>query len=81
MNINVALLGYTRAFANGPLNCELWSSDVDDNRAGTPTPLLATTQHQREDVSALDRLNVFRCPTRRIFSDTGLELMAKPATI
>ncbi|GFW04889.1 uncharacterized protein TNCV_4881241 [Trichonephila clavipes] len=38
-------------------------------------PLLTTTPHQREDVSALDRLNVHRCPTRRVFSGTGLELM------
>ncbi|GFX11044.1 uncharacterized protein TNCV_513041 [Trichonephila clavipes] len=27
-------------------------------------PLLTTTPHQREDVSALDRFNVHRCPTR-----------------
>ncbi|GFW41128.1 uncharacterized protein TNCV_3399041 [Trichonephila clavipes] len=26
-------------------------------------PLLTTTPHQREDVSALDRFNVHRCPT------------------
>ncbi|GFY15847.1 transposable element Tcb2 transposase [Trichonephila clavipes] len=38
-------------------------------------PLLATTPHQREDVSALDRFNAHRCPTRRVFSGTGLELM------
>ncbi|GFU62249.1 uncharacterized protein TNCV_4859641 [Trichonephila clavipes] len=38
-------------------------------------PLLTTTPHQREDVSALDRFNVHRCPTRRVFSGTGLELM------
>ncbi|GFS59127.1 uncharacterized protein TNCV_70061 [Trichonephila clavipes] len=38
-------------------------------------PLLTTTPHQREDVSALDRFNVHRCPTRRVFSSTGLELM------
>ncbi|GFX51972.1 uncharacterized protein TNCV_3063891 [Trichonephila clavipes] len=36
-------------------------------------PLLTTTPHQREDVSALDRFNVHRCPTRRVFSGTGLE--------
>ncbi|GFY20681.1 uncharacterized protein TNCV_1119151 [Trichonephila clavipes] len=30
-------------------------------------PLLTTTPHQREDVSALDRFNVHRCPTRRVF--------------
>ncbi|GFV16673.1 uncharacterized protein TNCV_4418601 [Trichonephila clavipes] len=34
-------------------------------------PLLTTTPHQREDVSALDRFNVHRCPTRWIFSGTG----------
>ncbi|GFW79123.1 uncharacterized protein TNCV_3631541 [Trichonephila clavipes] len=38
-------------------------------------PLLATTPHQREDVSALDRFNVHCCPARRVFSGTGLELM------
>ncbi|GFU06172.1 uncharacterized protein TNCV_4764901 [Trichonephila clavipes] len=38
-------------------------------------PLLSTTPHQREDVSALDRFNVHRCPTRRVFSGTGIELM------
>ncbi|GFU88467.1 hypothetical protein TNCV_3354061 [Trichonephila clavipes] len=31
-------------------------------------PLLTTTLHQREDVSALDRFSVHRCPTRRVFS-------------
>ncbi|GFU79922.1 uncharacterized protein TNCV_578021 [Trichonephila clavipes] len=44
-------------------------------------PLLTTTPHQREDVSALDRFNVHRCPTRRVFSGTGLELMTRQATI
>ncbi|GFX35400.1 uncharacterized protein TNCV_102071 [Trichonephila clavipes] len=38
-------------------------------------PLLTTTPHQREDVSALDRFNVHRCPTRQVFSGTGIELM------
>ncbi|GFT65490.1 uncharacterized protein TNCV_583551 [Trichonephila clavipes] len=44
-------------------------------------PLLTTTPHQREDVSALDRFSVHRCPTRRVFSGTGLELVTKPATV
>ncbi|GFS48371.1 uncharacterized protein TNCV_2297181 [Trichonephila clavipes] len=44
-------------------------------------PLLTTTPHQREDVSALDRFTVRRCPTWRVFSGTGLELATKPATI
>ncbi|GFX18306.1 uncharacterized protein TNCV_4306071 [Trichonephila clavipes] len=34
-------------------------------------PLLTTTPHQREDISALDRFNVHRCPTRRVFCGTG----------
>ncbi|GFV16663.1 uncharacterized protein TNCV_4418501 [Trichonephila clavipes] len=38
-------------------------------------PLLTTTPHQREDVLALNRFNVHRCPTRRVFSGTGLELV------
>ncbi|GFY05575.1 transposable element Tc3 transposase [Trichonephila clavipes] len=44
-------------------------------------PLLTTTPHQREDVSALDRFNVHRCPTRRVFSGTGIELMTCPANV
>ncbi|GFW37703.1 uncharacterized protein TNCV_415891 [Trichonephila clavipes] len=34
-------------------------------------PLLTTTPHQWEDISALDRFNVHRRPTRRVFSGTG----------
>ncbi|GFY32152.1 uncharacterized protein TNCV_3556601 [Trichonephila clavipes] len=44
-------------------------------------PLLTTTPHQREDVSALARFNVHRGPTRRVFSGTGLELVTRQATI
>ncbi|GFU79901.1 uncharacterized protein TNCV_577811 [Trichonephila clavipes] len=44
-------------------------------------PLLTTTAHQRENVSALDRFIVHRCPTRRVFSGTGLELVTRQATI
>ncbi|GFV18108.1 histone-lysine N-methyltransferase SETMAR [Trichonephila clavipes] len=44
-------------------------------------PLLTTTPHQREDVSPLDRFNVHCCPTRRVFSGTGLKLVTRPATI
>ncbi|GFU63631.1 uncharacterized protein TNCV_4588361 [Trichonephila clavipes] len=44
-------------------------------------PLLTTTPHPREDVSALDRFNVHRCPTRRVFSGTGIELVTMQATI
>ncbi|GFW75689.1 uncharacterized protein TNCV_4428721 [Trichonephila clavipes] len=44
-------------------------------------PLLTTTPHQQEDVRALGRFNVHRCPTRRVFSGTGLELVTRQATI
>ncbi|GFU13844.1 uncharacterized protein TNCV_940321 [Trichonephila clavipes] len=44
-------------------------------------PLLTTTPHQREDVSALDRFSVHRCPTRRVFSGTGFESVTKQATV
>ncbi|GFW20169.1 uncharacterized protein TNCV_2321101 [Trichonephila clavipes] len=37
----------------------------------TPS-LLTTTPRQREDVSALDRFNLHRCPTLWVFSDTGI---------
>ncbi|GFU17531.1 uncharacterized protein TNCV_5069351 [Trichonephila clavipes] len=39
------------------------------------TPLLTTTP--MGDVSALDRFNVHRCPTPRVFSGTGLELVIR----
>ncbi|GFX40890.1 sucrase-isomaltase, intestinal [Trichonephila clavipes] len=65
---------YTRAFGDGPRNFEplTWT---------TPDGLLTTTPHQREDVSALDRFNVHLCPTRRVFSGTGLEPVTKQATV
>ncbi|GFT14257.1 uncharacterized protein TNCV_4591141 [Trichonephila clavipes] len=44
-------------------------------------PLLTTTPHQREDVLALDRFNVHRCPSRRVFSGTGLEPVTKQARV
>ncbi|GFT31446.1 hypothetical protein TNCV_608661 [Trichonephila clavipes] len=71
MSINVALFSYTRALGDGPRHFEPWSRDKDDTRAA---PLLTTTPHQREDVSALDRFHVHRSPTRWVFSGTGLEL-------
>ncbi|GFT32154.1 hypothetical protein TNCV_428021 [Trichonephila clavipes] len=36
-------LCYTRAFGDGPRNFEPWSSDVNDTRAGTPSPNYPTT--------------------------------------
>ncbi|GFW11730.1 uncharacterized protein TNCV_43651 [Trichonephila clavipes] len=40
-------------------------------------PLLTTAPHHWEDVSALDRFNVHRCPTRRVFNGTGIELVTR----
>ncbi|GFV82275.1 hypothetical protein TNCV_3219871 [Trichonephila clavipes] len=76
---NIHRVSYTRAFGDEPRNFEPWSSDEDDTRAGTP--LLTTTPHQREDVSALDRFNVHRSPTQWVLSGTGLKLVIRPATI
>ncbi|GFY35074.1 uncharacterized protein TNCV_5044491 [Trichonephila clavipes] len=44
-------------------------------------PLLTTTPHQREDASSFDRFNVHRCPTRRVFSGTGFELVTRQVMI
>ncbi|GFW10683.1 uncharacterized protein TNCV_4918021 [Trichonephila clavipes] len=44
-------------------------------------PLLTTTPHQREVVSAFDRFNVHRCPTQRVFRGTELELVTRQAMI
>ncbi|GFU18368.1 uncharacterized protein TNCV_1980531 [Trichonephila clavipes] len=45
------------------------------------SPLLTTTPHQREDISALDIFNVHRCPTRRVFNGNGFELVKRQATV
>ncbi|GFX98810.1 uncharacterized protein TNCV_1503861 [Trichonephila clavipes] len=45
-----------------------------------PSPNSHTTP-TGEDVSALDRFNVHRCPTRRVFNGIGLELVARQATV
>ncbi|GFU48164.1 hypothetical protein TNCV_4229941 [Trichonephila clavipes] len=37
-------------------------------------PLLTSTTHQRKDVSALDRFNVHRSPTRWVYSGNRFEL-------
>ncbi|GFV03657.1 uncharacterized protein TNCV_1876051 [Trichonephila clavipes] len=66
------VLLYTKAFRDEPHNFEPWSSDKDDTYQ---IPLLITTPHQHEDVSALDRFNVQCSPTWRVFSGTGLELV------
>ncbi|GFU51798.1 uncharacterized protein TNCV_855731 [Trichonephila clavipes] len=70
---------YTRAFGDRPRN--LNHGQVTWTTPELAPPLLTTTPHQREDVSALDRFNVHRCPTRWVFSGTGLELVTRQATI
>ncbi|GFX86089.1 uncharacterized protein TNCV_2341581 [Trichonephila clavipes] len=67
----------TRAFGDGHVILNhgqvTWTTP---ELAFFPSPNYHTTPHQREDVSAfLDRFNVHRCPTRRVFSGTGIELM------
>ncbi|GFX92925.1 uncharacterized protein TNCV_914751 [Trichonephila clavipes] len=77
MNINVALFSYTRAFGDVILN----HGQVTCTTPELAPPILTTTPDQREDASALDRFSVHRCPTRRVFSGIGLELVTKPDTI
>ncbi|GFW12767.1 hypothetical protein TNCV_3884771 [Trichonephila clavipes] len=47
--------------------------DVDDTRSWHPSPNYHTTPTGGR--FSLDRFNVHRCPTRRVFSGTGIELM------
>ncbi|GFY20341.1 uncharacterized protein TNCV_209731 [Trichonephila clavipes] len=68
---------YTRAFGDVILN----HGQVTWTTPELAPHLLTTTPHQREDVSALDRFNVHRCPTRRVFSGTGFEPVTKQATV
>ncbi|GFX44261.1 uncharacterized protein TNCV_4376491 [Trichonephila clavipes] len=75
-----APVDYTRAFGDGP-HVISNHGQVTWTTPELAPPLLTTTPHQREDVSALDRFNVHLCPTRRVFSGTGLELATKQATI
>ncbi|GFX01996.1 uncharacterized protein TNCV_371851 [Trichonephila clavipes] len=70
---------YSRAFGYGP--CNLNHGQVTWITPELAPPLLTTTPHHREDVSALDRFNVHRCPTRRVFSGTGLDLVTRHDTI
>ncbi|GFX86158.1 uncharacterized protein TNCV_2560401 [Trichonephila clavipes] len=61
VNMNVALFSCTRAFGH-----VIWNhGQVTWSTPELRPPLLTTTPYQREDVSALDRFNVHRCPTRR----------------
>ncbi|GFU20133.1 uncharacterized protein TNCV_2557261 [Trichonephila clavipes] len=66
-----------RAFGDGPRNF----GQVTWTTPELAPPLLTTTPHQREDVSALDRFNEHRCPTQQVFGGTGLELVTRQATI
>ncbi|GFU94359.1 uncharacterized protein TNCV_1731561 [Trichonephila clavipes] len=70
---------YTRAFATD--HVILNHGQVTWTTSELAPPLLTTPPHQREDVSALHRFNVHRCPTRRVFSGTGLEPVTKQATV
>ncbi|GFT09574.1 uncharacterized protein TNCV_4947541 [Trichonephila clavipes] len=70
---------YTRAFGDG--HVILNHGQVSWTTPELAPPLLTSTPHQREDVSALDIFNVHRCSTRRVFNGTGIELVTRHATI
>ncbi|GFV51762.1 transposable element Tc3 transposase [Trichonephila clavipes] len=75
-------LDYIRASRGSPMPATrgLLATDhviLNHGQVTWTTPELpTTTPHQREDVSALDRFNVHRCP-----SGTGLEPVTKQATV
>ncbi|GFV06719.1 putative DD41D transposase [Trichonephila clavipes] len=70
-----------REAARGPLATD--HVILNHGQVTWTTPELAppSPNYHTEDVSALDRFNVHRCPTRRVFSGTGLELVTKQATV
>ncbi|GFV31978.1 uncharacterized protein TNCV_4195401 [Trichonephila clavipes] len=70
-----------RAFGDGTRNHHLNHGQVTWTTPELAPPLLTTIPHQREDISALDRFKVHRCPTRWVFSSTGLELVTRQATV
>ncbi|GFT51740.1 uncharacterized protein TNCV_4440411 [Trichonephila clavipes] len=80
MMLFVPLMMLHEGFGDGPRNF-LNHGQVTWTTPELAPPLLTTTPHQWEDVSALDRFNVHRCPTRRVFSGTGLEPVTKQATV
>ncbi|GFW54674.1 hypothetical protein TNCV_787771 [Trichonephila clavipes] len=53
--------------------CNLYRPNLWRPKVGPP--------RTQPGVSALDRFNVHHCPTRRVFSGTGLELVTRQATI
>ncbi|GFW60967.1 putative DD41D transposase [Trichonephila clavipes] len=71
---------YTRAFGDGPRNLDHGQVTWTTPEQAPPSPNYHTTP-TGEDVSALDRFNVHRCPTRRVFSGTGLDPVTKQATV
>ncbi|GFU67963.1 uncharacterized protein TNCV_2823061 [Trichonephila clavipes] len=71
---------YTRAFGDGPRNFETMVKRRRRHLRWHPS-LLTTTPQQRKDASALDRFNVHRYPTRRVFGGTGIKLVTKQARI
>ncbi|GFX44685.1 hypothetical protein TNCV_2427691 [Trichonephila clavipes] len=71
----VSITSYTRAFGDGPRNFEPWSRDLDETRAGTRSPNYHTSG--RTFQLSID----LTCPTRRVLSGTGLDLVTRQATI
>ncbi|GFT68890.1 uncharacterized protein TNCV_1804241 [Trichonephila clavipes] len=69
-------LRYTRALATD--HVILNHGQVTWTTPELVPPLLTTTPHQWEDISALGRFKVIRCPIRWVFSGTGHELVTAP---
>ncbi|GFW63645.1 transposable element Tcb2 transposase [Trichonephila clavipes] len=74
---NEILLPYVRLF-RGAMGLQFLF--MDDN-APCHRKIAAKQLLKSEDIKPLNRFNVHRCPTRRVFSGTGLELVTRQATI
>ncbi|GFV32656.1 hypothetical protein TNCV_441481 [Trichonephila clavipes] len=56
-------------------------SSLTHNYSRSLSEVLRDLHNHLEDISALDRFNVHRCPTRWVFSATGFEHVTRQATV
>ncbi|GFU31245.1 uncharacterized protein TNCV_1742371 [Trichonephila clavipes] len=75
-DIGYVYAGYTRAFGDGPRILNHGQVTWTSPELAPPSP----NYHTNGRTFQLDRFNVHRCPTRPVFSGTGLEPMTKQAT-
>ncbi|GFU74310.1 hypothetical protein TNCV_4440301, partial [Trichonephila clavipes] len=66
---------YTRAFGDGPRHFDHGQVTWTTPETGTHSPNYPTTPNGRTFQLSTDLTH--RCPTRRVFSGTGLELVTK----